>query len=147
MRPLLSLTVFLAASALSTSAFAAPPNGVLGDWKTTTGSIVRIEPCGSAVCLTVVKLPPTAPERTDQQNPNANLRSRPLCDLVVGDNFEQLDPSHLTDGKLYDPKSGHTYKGTITAAGDTLHLHGYIGISLFGRTETWHRVPAVTACR
>jgi uncharacterized protein (DUF2147 family) len=147
MRSSLSLTVFLAATFLPATTFAAPPNGVRGDWKTDTGSIVRIEPCGSAVCLTVVKLSPTSPETTDQQNPNARLRNRPLCDLVVGDNFEEPDPSHLTEGKLYDPQSGHTYKGTITAAGDTLRLRGYIGISVFGRTETWHRVPTVTACR
>lgn len=131
----------------TTTALAAPTPGVRGDWKTPTSSIVRIAPCGSDVCLTVIKLSPTAPETTDQQNPDAALRSRSLCGLTVGTGFRQLDPEHLADGHLYDPKTGHTYRGTITAAGDTLKLHGYIGISLFGRTETWHRVPTTTACR
>ena len=129
----------------TTTALAAPTPGVRGDWKTPTSSIVRIAPCGSDVCLTVIKLSPTAPETTDQQNPDAALRSRSLCGLTVGTGFRQLDPEHLADGHLYDPKTGHTYRGTITAAGDTLKLHGYIGISLFGRTETWYRVPTTTA--
>jgi uncharacterized protein (DUF2147 family) len=131
----------------TTTALAAPTNGVLGDWKTTTDSIVRVAPCGSEVCLTVIKLSPSAPATTDQQNPDDTHRDRPLCGLQVGTGFRQIDPAHLADGHLYDPKTGHTYRGTITAAGDTLQLHGYIGISLFGRSETWHRVPTLpVAC-
>ena len=134
--------VFLAASTLA--AAAAP--GVLGDWRSTTGSIVRIYPCGSDVCLRVVKLSPDAPTSTDQQNPDSSLRSRPLCNLTIGTGFHQSDPTHLTGGHLYDPKSGHTYRGTIAAEGDTLKLHGYISISLFGRTETWQRAPTIQPC-
>jgi uncharacterized protein (DUF2147 family) len=141
---LLSLTLLFA-----TTALAAPTTSVLGDWQTPTNSIVRIAHCGTStdVCLTVVKLSPTAPETTDNQNPDAALRNRRLCGLTVGTGFHPSDPNDLTDGHLYDPKSGHTYRGTITAAGDTLHLHGYIGISLFGRSETWHRVPTITPCK
>jgi uncharacterized protein (DUF2147 family) len=132
---------------LLTTATTIPPTTILGDWQTPTHSIVRIAPCGPSICLTVVKLSPTAPETTDNQNPDTALRNRRLCGLTVGTGFHPTDPNNLTDGHLYDPTSGHTYKGVITAAGDTLHLHGYLGISLFGRTETWHRVPTLPACR
>jgi uncharacterized protein (DUF2147 family) len=131
----------------SATALAAPAAGVHGDWRTSTDSIVRIAPCGARVCLTVVRLSPTAPETTDRQNPDAALRNRPLCGLAVGTGFQQSDTAHLTDGQLYDPKSGHTYRGTITANGDTLQLRGYIGISLFGRSETWQRVAPVPTCK
>jgi uncharacterized protein (DUF2147 family) len=134
---------FLSASTLAAAATPA----VLGDWRTPTASIVRVYPCGSDVCLKVVKLPPDAPATTDQQNPDRSLRSRPLCNLTIGTGFHQSDPTHLTDGYLYDPKSGRTYRGTVAAEGETLKLHGYIGISLFGRTETWQRVPIVEPCR
>jgi uncharacterized protein (DUF2147 family) len=138
----------LACSLLIASAvpLAATTTGVRGDWQTPTDSIVRIAPCGSQVCLTVVHLSPNAPETTDQRNPDAALRHRSLCGLVVGTGFTQTDPNHLTEGHLYDPKTGHTYSGLITANGDTLNLHGYLGISLFGRSETWHRVAPVTPC-
>ena len=132
---------------LAGSTAASASSGVLGDWKTPTDSIVRIYACGTDTCLKVVKLSPSAPTTTDQQNPDTALRSRTLCGLTIGTGFHPTDPDHLIDGHLYDPKSGHTYRGIITAAGDSLKLHGYIGISLFGRTETWQRVTPVQACR
>ena len=135
----------------STTALAAPASGVFGDWKTPQGAVVRVAPCGADgradVCLTAVKLSPTVTETTDQKNPDASLRNRRLCGLAIGAGFHQADPGHLTGGSIYDPESGHTYHGAVTSEGDKLHLRGYIGISLFGRTETWHRVPAVAACQ
>ena len=115
--------------------------GVMGDWKGPTDSIVRIYPCGSDVCAKIVKLARNSPDKVDEKNPQSNLRNRPLCGLDIGTGFKQTDPSHLQDGHLYDPKSGHTYSGTIVADGDQLNLRGYIGFSLLGRTEVWHRVP------
>jgi uncharacterized protein (DUF2147 family) len=137
----------MAASLLFVAAAAHAAGGVMGDWKSPTNSIVRVYACGSDICLKVVKLSPDAPETTDKENPDASLRARSLCELTVGTGFHQDDATHLSGGHLYDPKSGHTYRGTIVAEGDTLKLHGYIGVSLFGRTETWQRVPAVEACR
>jgi uncharacterized protein (DUF2147 family) len=130
----------------SASAGAVPAAQTTGDWQTPIGSVIRVQPCGAFVCLAVVKLPPNAPSTTDGQNPDASLRKRPLCGLMIGTGFHQDDAEHLSGGHLYDPKSGHTYRGTISAEGDSLHLRGYIGISLFGRSETWKRVPAITAC-
>jgi uncharacterized protein (DUF2147 family) len=134
---------------LCSTAFAAldaPAKGVLGDWKTPLGSVVRIEPCGGAVCLKIVKLPANAPETTDKLNPSAGLRQRPLCALKIGTGFHEDDPAHLSGGHLYDPISGHTYRGTITSTGSALRLRGYIGIPLFGRSQTWHRVDTITPC-
>jgi uncharacterized protein (DUF2147 family) len=138
----LSLFLFIAAGTVA----AGPNNGVLGDWKNPTGSILRMEPCDPAVCLRVVRVSPTAPAATDIHNPDAALRSRALCGLVVGTDFRQDDATHLSDGRLYDPISGHTYRGNITVEGNSLVLRGYIGIPLFGRSETWQRVEPVTAC-
>ena len=131
----------------------------LGDWQTPDAAIIRIAPCiaphttaNAAMCLTVVRVSPTAPlgpngQPTDLKNPDPTLRSRSVCGLVIGTGFQATDSTHLTGGHLYDPESGHTYQCTITAAGDVLRLRGYIGISLFGRSETWHRSPTVPACR
>ena len=41
------------------------------------------------------------------------------------------------DGTIYDPKSGKTYSCKMTIDGNKLKIRGYIGISLFGRTEVW----------
>jgi uncharacterized protein (DUF2147 family) len=132
---------------ISAIALAAPASNTTGDWQSPIGSVVRIQPCGSGVCLVLVKLPSKSPETTDSKNPSASLRTRALCGLVIGTGFHQTDASHLSGGLLYDPKTGHTYRGKIAAVGDRLDLRGYIGIPAFGRSETWKRVPAVAACK
>jgi uncharacterized protein (DUF2147 family) len=143
MTRMLTLFLFIAA----TTNAASGNTGALGDWKTPTSSIVRVYPCGNEVCLKIVQLAKSAPETTDQQNPDDSLRNRPLCNLTIGTGFHQDDAAHLSGGHLYDPKSGHTYRGTIAANGDSLNLRGYIGISLFGRSETWQRVAPVRVCK
>lgn len=130
----------------SATAPAVPTMTTAGDWQTPNGSVVRVQPCGGAVCLVLVKLPPAVPVTTDQKNPDAGQRKRALCGLVIGTGFHQDDADHLSSGSLYDPESGHTYRGKITADHDKLSLRGYIGISLFGRSEIWKRVPAIAAC-
>lgn len=44
-------------------------------------------------------------------------------------------------GKILDPKSGKIYKVKLTVAdaGQKLDVHGYIGFSLLGRSQTWER--------
>lgn len=46
-------------------------------------------------------------------------------------------------GKILDPRSGKYYHCVMTVVdqGRKLHLRGYIGIPLFGETDTWLRVP------
>jgi uncharacterized protein (DUF2147 family) len=124
-------------------ACASTANGVQGYWKAPSGAVVYVHPCGSDVCLKIVKLSPVIPEKVDAHNPDAKLRQRPLCSLDVGTGFRQVDPNHLAEGFLYDPESGHTYHGAIVTEGDQMKLRGYIGIALFGRTEVWQRVPPV----
>jgi uncharacterized protein (DUF2147 family) len=138
------LTALLLAA--TSTAFAAQ-SPLLGTWVTPAGSVVRVEPCARAVCLRVLKLPPDAPSKLDTRNPDKSLRSRGLCGLVIGTDFHLDDPTHLSGGYLYDPKSGHTYRGSISAEGEGLKLRGYIGISVFGRSEVWHHTSSVETCR
>jgi uncharacterized protein (DUF2147 family) len=48
-----------------------------------------------------------------------------------------------TDGSIYDPASGYTYRCQLSLDGnDRLRLRGYVGVPLIGRTTTWTRVGA-----
>lgn len=135
-------------SGAASSMAVAPSPGLLGDWSSPDNAIVRLYSCGPQICLKIVKLSPTIPEKKDAKNPKTDLRDRPLCGLDIGTGFRQVDAQHLADGQVYDPESGHTYSGTIAIDGDELKLRGFIGISLLGRTEVWHRATAVQAeCR
>lgn len=78
--------------------------------------------------------------KLDVKNPDQTLRSRPLLNLEFLKNFVYKGGDSWENGEIYDPQSGKTYSSKISMPGnDKLNLRGYIGVSLFGRTETWTR--------
>lgn len=141
--PLLLLAAALTMA--SVSAHAQTPT-VIGYWQTPSGAIVRILPCGQKLCVEIAELSRGNHPLTDMRNPDPKLRSRPLCGLRIGQGFLETDPQHASRGRLYDPKSGRTYSGQMTAEGDLLHLRGYLGVPIFGRTETWSRAAKPPPC-
>ena len=73
----------------------------------------------------------------DEHNPDPELQKRKKVGLVILTDFE-FDDGQWEDGDIYDPKSGKTYSCVIKLQKDgNLHVRGYIGISLFGRTTQW----------
>jgi uncharacterized protein (DUF2147 family) len=90
--------------------------------------------------------------RVTEVRPGRN--SRDVCDKCSGEYKNKLilgmvimrnfhpDGDDWVDGTVVDPENGKEYKGKIWAVGqDKLGMRGFIGISLFGRTETWVRLP------
>lgn len=120
---------------------------ILGEWQDPGGSILRIDRCDEALCIWIVAIGRKAPETMDVHNPELKLRNRPLCGLKIGDGFRPSGAQSADDGTLYDPKTGKTYHGAMRLAGNELHLRGYVGFSIFGRTETWQRPSGnITVC-
>jgi uncharacterized protein (DUF2147 family) len=138
--PLIALSLFLPRVAADTRAASASRQaGLFGDWKSTAGSIVRVEPCGAHVCLSLVQLIHTHGITTDARNLDPALRARPLCGLRIGVGFTLVDPAHATGGTLYDPENGKTFRGSISLRDGSLHLRGYVGIRIFGASQIWSR--------
>ena len=76
----------------------------------------------------------------DDRNPDPNLRTRRLDGLLIMTGFQHAGDGRWTGGRVYDPNSGKTYKCTVKQLDtNTLKIRGFIGISLFGRSETWTR--------
>lgn len=81
--------------------------------------------------------------KVDRENPDSGLRTRPIIGLPLLSGFRYAGDNVWTDGSIYDPESGKTYrcKMTLMKNGE-LKVRGYIGFSLFGRTTVWTRLPA-----
>lgn len=83
---------------------------------------------------------PGDPPRYDDKNPDPGLRDRPLDGMAIMSGFKYAGDGRWTGGTIYDPNSGKTYKCTLTQVDrDTLKVRGYVGVSLFGRSDTWTR--------
>lgn len=78
--------------------------------------------------------------KTDKKNPDKALQSRPDLGLELLKDFTFNGEDVYGDGTIYDPKSGKTYSCKMTIKDNSLKIRGYIGISLFGRSEIWIRV-------
>ena len=86
---------------------------------------------GKSIWLLIVK--------KDLNNPNTSLRERELLGIELFTNFLYKNGTY-DDGKIYDPESGKTYDCKMSFNGKILKVRGYIGISLFGRTEIFERI-------
>lgn len=88
--------------------------------------------------------------------PKANKDCTPLCTkckgnkknaTVVGLNFVwglKKDDDEWTGGAILDPQNGKQYrcKMELNDGGKKLKVRGFVGISLFGRTQIWRRAKA-----
>lgn len=80
-------------------------------------------------------------QRTDEHNPDSTKRGRKMIgmDVLTGLNYD-ADNKHWTDGQIYDAGSGKTYSATIDInEHGALSVRAYKGISLLGKTLTFHR--------
>lgn len=126
--------------ALAAPAFASNP--ALGEWVTADGSSrVRIEPCPSAssqLCGVVSWLTPAKRAYVDRNNPDAALRHRPILGLTTVSGFSETAPGRWGGGRLYDPASGKSYKGRLSANPDgTLKVEGCV--LMLCQAQTWTR--------
>ncbi|MGC5742945.1 DUF2147 domain-containing protein [Chryseobacterium sp. NFX27] len=77
-------------------------------------------------------------------NPNCtsckdDRKGKPILGLEIIRGLKK-EGDEFTGGTITDPKSGKTYKCTITKSGDKLNVRGYMGVSVFGRTQVWDKV-------
>ena len=76
--------------------------------------------------------------KKDVNNEDKSKRERLLKNMILLSDFTYNDGA-WEDGKVYDPNNGKLYSCTMKLIGSKLHVRGYIGFSLIGRTEEWTR--------
>lgn len=69
-------------------------------------------------------------------------KDQPIIGLVIIRNMKR-DGDQYDGGDILDPESGSVYHSTMRLEQDGARLvvRGYIGFSLFGRSQTWERQP------
>ena len=75
-------------------------------------------------------------------NCDGERRNHPILGLVIMTGLKLSDDKkEWRDGEILDPSNGKLYKCNIKvlADNDQLHVRGYIGFPLLGRTQTWLR--------
>ena len=68
-------------------------------------------------------------------------KGKRLIGMTVLKEVMKKSNNNYQGAEILDPFSGNTYrvKLTLKDEGQTLDVRGYVGVSLFGRTQTWKR--------
>lgn len=129
-----------------------PAGDIFGPWLTEKeGAVIDIYECGEEereLCgrIAWLKKPYTdeGKLKRDPENPDLSLRDRPLCGIEVVSGLERIDKDTWGFGRVYNPKDGNRYSAYLNANDDgTVHIRGYIGIPLIGKSETWTRPEGI----
>jgi uncharacterized protein (DUF2147 family) len=140
-RPALLVAVMLTAS--SPIALAADATGV---WLTEDSKArIRVAPCGQALCGTIVSLkdandPDTGKPKTDKNNIDATLRTRPMIGVQIVLGMKPSGTANKWSGQVYNAEDGKTYTGSLTLQdANTIKLEGCILGGLICKSSTWTR--------
>jgi uncharacterized protein (DUF2147 family) len=81
----------------------------------------------------------TGPENATCEKCEGSKKNTPIIGLVIIENIKKEGDS-FEGGTILDPESGDTYKCYLKLVNaNKLKVRGYLGVSLFGRTQYWRR--------
>jgi uncharacterized protein (DUF2147 family) len=138
---LMMIMAFGQASAANFAPVATP--AIMGLWVTQDrGGVVAISACGDRLCAQIAGV---VLDNPDDAMP-VDYRGVSQCHLPLITDATRVG-ADLWKGHITDPRTGVVYGVELRPGGDnTLHLRGFLGIPLLGRTEVWTRymgsVPA-----
>ena len=142
MRITLATVIFLAAF----GAAAQSPTPV-GLWQTVNESgqreaLVRITEVDGELrghVVTVFSPPAPSADPLCEECPG-ELKNKPVVGLRILSGMRR-DGERYSGGEILDPDNGNLYRCTLRLVdgGRKLEVRGFIGISFFGRTQTWLR--------
>lgn len=140
MKTLLLSTLLLVLNFLTKS------QDIVGKWKTIddeTGkakSVVEIYKGTDGLYYgKIIKL---FPEPGEDPNPkctkcSGNLYNKPIIGMVIINKMKKKGNNLWDDGTILDPGNGNTYDCKMWIEKGNLQVRGYLGFSIFGRSQTW----------
>ncbi len=120
----------------------------LGDWRTfddRTGherGLVRIYETNDGLAARILGTIDPAEGQHVCEKCTDDRKNKPIIGLEILRGMHR-DGDGWSGGRILDPESGSIYRCEMHLEdnGRRLVLRGYIGISLFGRSQTWLRKP------
>lgn len=147
--PMLAMVLF---SSVQLS-LAAENTSPVGYWKTmddVTGkpkSIIQVWKTDDQILMgKVIKVYPTTNKQTETCTAcSGEKHDQPVVGMVILSGLKSGD-DQWGRGQILDPENGKTYHCTarLVENGKKLNVHGYTGIPLFGRLQTWERVDLMS---
>ena len=128
----------LALSLASAPAAAQAAEDAFGVWLNPENqSNVEIYKCGDGLCAKITKV--VDGQKTDDKNPDAAKRNRPIVGLVIMEGAKKSGANKWS-GTLYNRADGKSYSGTVTVKDkNALDLSGCVAVVLC-RTTIWTRI-------
>lgn len=143
-----TMKISIAVLTLLMTQIASAQNSPAGLWKTIddkTGkvkSLVRIQESGGEFQGKIEKL---FRDVDQDQNPKCDKcegsnKDQPLIGLTILFNIKK-DGDEYSGGKILDPANGKLYSSKLKLidSNKKLEVRGYVGMPMFGRTQTWLR--------
>lgn len=147
---------FMISAALSNAVLAQNQDPALGGWHTVddeTGEIkslvmLSLADDGTLVGVVTKILKEDAGSGLCEKC-EGDLKDKPIEGMQFIWGVERTDNGEWEDGQILDPESGTIYTSSITISDDPneLEVRGYVGISLFGRSQTWQRAEIKAAVK
>ena len=125
----------IAALAAAGTGLAAVPDSPVGVWRNQKNSVhIRIAPCGTLLCGTVVWANEKAKKDARDGGTDALVGTRIFKDL-------HRDPKGRWRGRVYVPDMDMTFSGTITlTSADTISTRGCLFGGIICKSRVWVRV-------
>jgi uncharacterized protein (DUF2147 family) len=130
------------------SGHAADRDSPVGLWRTIDDksgkerSLVRVSETNGQLQITIEKL---FREPGEETNPLCDKcpgekKNKPVTGMQIGSGLKKAGEV-WSGGEILDPENGKTYKCKVWLEdkGNKLHVRGFIGVSLLGRTQVWVR--------
>ena len=126
---------------------------LIGTWKTIddegpnkgkASSYIEIFEKSGVYFGKISKLLLDPPEKVCDKCPG-DLKNKPLIGMIIvkdmkkTGNVDKKLGEEFTGGTILDPDSGDIYKCKMWVKDDVITARGFIGISLFGRSQEWQR--------
>ncbi|MCM5570825.1 DUF2147 domain-containing protein [Burkholderiaceae bacterium FT117] len=145
---LLAAAALVAATAGAPAAFAQPAASPAGLWKNIDDetkqpkALVRIVEAGGGYSGRIEKILTDKPDAvcdlcTDER------KGKPVQGMTIIDGMQasKVEDGLYEGGRILDPGNGKVYRSQMRLldGGRSLEVRGYVGLPLFGRSQTWIR--------